>query len=92
MTSNRETREARAARAAQVVDNLEFQRAFTQARANIIAEMEKLELTGANDAHAAQLVTQLQAATNFKRELVRLISAGARSVRRADRDSDLASP
>ncbi len=81
----RENPVVRATRAAQVIDNPEFQQAFAGARDAIVNEMERLTLTGDNDAHAARLVMKLQAAKEFKSMFVSLIAAGERAVKREER-------
>lgn len=80
--------DVRATRALQVVENPEFKAAFDAQRERIVNEMERLTLDGSNDSAAAALVYKLQAAKDFKAEFVRLIQAGDRAVKRAERDDE----
>lgn len=83
--SKRDSIEVRGAQALQVVENPAFTAAFDRVRDNVVNEMERLELTGDNNAHAASLVQKLQAAKEFKAEFIRVIAAADRYVKRDDR-------
>ena len=85
MKRRRQSLEVHAAQAQQVLDNPAFERAFEEHRKSVITKLERLELTGDNDSAAAALVHELQAAKNFKAELVRKIFAGDRAAERDER-------
>lgn len=84
--SNRDSLAVRAQQALRVVQDPMFIEAFDSSRQRIVDEMERLELDGDNDAHAASLVHKLQAAKSFKQEFLRVIQAGDREAQRAERD------
>ncbi len=86
--SKRDSLAVRAQQALRVVQDPMFIEAFEDSRQRIVDEMERLELDGDNDSHAASLVHKLQAAKNFKAEFLRVVQAGDREAQRVERNDE----